>query len=72
MILEIDGIGARGVVPDFEAVGIVDIGVAVFDGQGQIAAALIVSSLRMKNAKQSVKELLPALKECAENISKGL
>jgi DNA-binding IclR family transcriptional regulator len=61
-----------GVVPDFEAAGIIDIGVPVFDGHGQITAALTVSSLRMKNAKQGVKELLPALKECAESISKGL
>ena len=55
-----------------QVIGITDIGVPVFDGQEQIAAALTVSSLRMKNAKQGVKELLPALKECAENISKGL
>jgi len=55
-----------------QVVGITDIGVPVFDGHGQIVAALTVSSLRMKNAKQGVKKFLPALKNSSQNISKGL
>ena len=55
-----------------QVIGITDIGVPVFDGHRQIVSALTVPSLRMKNAKQGIKKLLPALDKCAKCISRGL
>ncbi len=54
------------------AIGIIDLGVPVCGGDGQVVAALTCSMLRLRKPPHGGKDLLPAIAACAEKIGRVL